>query len=93
MTLKAQKFFSNRITTLLVSFFAALAPLFYYASRSSAHVFLDTALFMGFSRVVFWLMLANAVFALVVAAMRWRVAAYQLQQPKWLSALSCAALP
>lgn len=91
MTLKAQKFFSNRITTLLVSFFAALAPLFYYASRSSAHVFLDTALFMGFSRVVFWLMLANAVFALVVAAMRWRVAAYQLQQPKWLSALSCAA--
>lgn len=91
MTLKAQKFFSHKITTMLVSLFAALAPLFFYAARSSSHVFLDTALFMGFSQLLFWLMLINAVFATVVAAMRWRTAAFQLQQPKWLSALGCAA--
>ena len=72
MTLKAQKFFSHKITTMLVSLFAALSPLFFYAARSSSHVFLDTALFTGFSRLLFWLMLINAVFATVVAAMRWR---------------------
>ena len=91
MTLKAQKFFSHKITTMLVSLFAALSPLFFYAARSSSHVFLDTALFTGFSQLLFWLMLINAVFATVVAAMRWRTAAFQLQQPKWLSALGCAA--
>lgn len=91
MTIKAQKFFTHRATTLLISFFAALAPLFYYASRSSAHVFLDTALFAGFSQVVFWLMMINAVLAMTVAAMRWRVSAFQTDSPKWLAALSCAA--
>ena len=53
MTLKAQKFFSHKITTMLVSLFAALSPLFFYAARSSSHVFLDTALFTGFSQLLF----------------------------------------
>lgn len=52
--------------------FAALAPLFFYASRSNQHVFLDNALFPGFSQTLFWLIAANAVAATAWAALAFK---------------------
>ena len=94
MNAKAQNFFTHKATMFLVSFFAALAPVFFWACRSNSFIFIDTILFIGFCQVIFWLMVANAIFATVLAALRWRHSAWSMQAPKWgaVSSVVCTCL-
>ena len=50
MNVKAQKFFSHKSVTFLVSFFAALAPMLLWACRTTSFIFVDKVLFIGFSQ-------------------------------------------
>ena len=94
MNAKAQNFFTHKATMFLVSFFAALAPVFFWACRSNSFIFIDKILFIGFCQVIFWLMVANAIFATVLAALRWRHSAWSMQAPKWgaVSSVVCTCL-
>ena len=92
MNVKAQKFFSHKAVTFLVSFFAALAPMLLWACRTTSFIFVDKVLFIGFSQLLFWLMVANAVFATVLAALRWRLPSWALQPPKWSAIAECVAM-
>ena len=58
---KFQRALFSKTCASVFAVLAALAPLFFYASRSNQHVFLDNALFPVFSQTLFWLIAANAV--------------------------------
>ena len=60
------------ITAYVFAVLAALSPMFFYASRSNQHVFLDIALFAGFTQILFWLIVVNAVVATVWAALAFK---------------------
>ena len=69
---KFQRALFSKTCASVFAVLAALAPLFFYASRSNQHVFLDNALFSGFSQMLFWLIAANAIAATAWAALAFK---------------------
>lgn len=69
---KFQRALFSKTCASVFAVLAALAPLFFYASRSNQHVFLDNALFPGFSQMLFWLIAANAIAATAWAALAFK---------------------
>lgn len=87
MATRIGRFFTHKTVLAIEAVFAAFAPLFFYACRSSSHVFLDTALFSGFSQLLFWLMAANAIAVTTEAALKWRKTSFADEVPKPMTAI------
>ena len=66
---KYQKAVFSRITVTVCAVLAAIIPLFFFSHRNNQHIFLEKDVFVGFSQVMFWLMIANALVSMIWAAL------------------------
>ena len=66
---KYQKAVFSRITVTVFAVLAAIIPLFFFSHRNNQHIFLEKDVFIGFSQVMFWLMMANALVSMIWAAL------------------------